>query len=370
MKVVFTGGGSGGHVIPLVAVAREIRRIYPQKNLELFYIGPRDPLSLVYLSEEDFHMKSILAGKIRQYFDVRNFIDIVWNMPIGFIQSIFLLMSIKPILVVTKGGTGSIQVTYAAKLLGIPVYVHESDVVPGRSNQKAYKWAKKVFTSFNKTEYFDEKKVSVIGNPIRKEIMEGSRDEAKTLFNLSYAKPVLFFMGGSQGAEALNDFVLDTLQPLLEKYEIIHMTGTNNFKEVTAESDFIAQKELLNFYHPYAFLDEERIKHAYAASDMIIARAGSGSIFEIAAVGKASILVPLPGAGDHQAKNAYQYAQNGASLVVEQDNLAPNFFLENLELIFLNKQKLQAMQQAALAFAKPLAAKALAREILEFLTLD
>ena len=125
------------------------------------------------------------------------------------------------------------------------------------------------------------------------------------------------------------------------------------------------------YYHPVGMLGEEKIKHAYAAADLIISRSGSGSIFEIAAVGKPSILIPLPSAaGDHQSKNAYTYANTGAAMVIEQENLTPNFFMENVQLLFLHPEKLEAMKQAALAFAKPLAARAIAREILEFLMLD
>jgi UDP-N-acetylglucosamine--N-acetylmuramyl-(pentapeptide) pyrophosphoryl-undecaprenol N-acetylglucosamine transferase len=156
---------------------------------------------------------------------------------------------------------------------------------------------------------------------------------------------------------------------------LIHVTGTQNVKETSAEAQVIEDPTLDKYYHPIGFLDEEKLKHAYAAADLIISRAGSGSIFEIAANGKPSILVPLPSAaGDHQSKNAYAYAQTGACMVVEQENLTPNFLMENIKLLFLQdpktSYKLENMKQAALAFAKPLAAKAVAREILEFLMLD
>ncbi len=209
------------------------------------------------------------------------------------------------------------------------------------------------------------------GNPIRKEVLDGDKETAKELFNLTFSKPVFLIMGGSQGAEFINDFVLIVLNNLLKDYEVIHVTGRENVKETEAEAEVVIEKDLDRYYHPIGFLDEEKIKHAYAAADLIISRSGSGSIFEIAAVGKPSILVPLPtAAGDHQAKNAYAYAENGAAEVVEQENLAPNFFMEKLQLLFLHPEKLEQMRQAALAFAKPLAAREIAREILEFLMLD
>ena len=371
MKILFTGSGTGGHVYPLVAIAREIRRIYPKKDLEFFHLGPKDDFSHILLSQEDFILKTIVSGKLRRYFDFKNFIDILFKIPFGFIQSLFIILKIKPDLVFSKGGSGSIAVTCAARILRIPVFIHESDVVPGLSNQKAAKWAKKIFTSFEKTEYFDLEKITVTGNPIRKEILDGDKKIAEEIFSLSLTKPIFLIMGGSQGAEKINDFVLLILNNLLKDYEIIHVTGTQNLKQTSNEALVIEDTDLQKYYHPIGFLDEEKIKHAYKAADLIISRAGSGSIFEIAAVGKPSILVPLPSAaGNHQAKNAYAYAENGAAMVIEQENLTPNFFIENVELLLLHPEKLEAMKQAALAFAKPLAARSVAREILEFLMLD
>ena len=375
MKILFTGGGTGGHVFPIVAVAREIRRIYPKTSqgvsLEFYYMGPKDEFGLILLSQEDFVIKTIVSGKIRRYFSFKNFIDIIFKIPFGVIQSFFMLLFIRPDLIFSKGGSGSIAVTYSARFLGIPVFLHESDVVPGLSNQTTSKWAKKVFTSFPKTEYFDQDKVTLTGNPIRKEILEGDKEMAGQIFNLTFSKPILLIMGGSQGAQAINDFILLILNNLLKDYEVIHVTGTQNLKETSAEAQVVEDKDLEKYYHPVGFLDEDKMKHAYKAADLIISRSGSGSIFEIAAVGKPSILIPLPSAaGDHQSKNAYAYAQTGASIVFEQENLTPNFFTENIQLLFLHQEKMDNMSQAALEFAKPLAARAIAREILEFLTLD
>ena len=249
--------------------------------------------------------------------------------------------------------------------------MHESDVAPGLSNQKTSKWAKKVFVSFPKTEYFDPEEVTLVGNPIRKELLEGSKETAKELFDLTFEKPIIMIWGGSQGAEAINDFVLRILNNLLKDFEIIHVTGRENFKGTEAESEVVIDENLEKYYHPIGFLDEEKMKHAYKAADFIISRSGSSAIFEIAALGKPSILVPLPSAAaNHQAKNAYAYVENGAALVIEQDNLTPNFFLEKIQLLFLHKETLEKMKEGALKFSKPLAAKAVAREILEFLTLN
>jgi len=385
MKILFTGGGTGGHVFPIVAIVREIRRIYPKKDLELYYIGPKDEFGLILLSQEDFIIKTIVSGKLRRYFSRsgsqfsiedlatlwQNFVDIIFKIPFGVLQSFFMLLFIKPDLIFSKGGSGSIAVTYSARFLRIPVFLHESDTVPGLSNQTTAKWAKRVFISFPKTEYFNPGKTTLTGNPIRKEVLDGDKETARGMFNLTFSKPIFLVIGGSQGAEFINDFILRVLSTLLKDYEIIHVTGRENFKETQAESLVVIDRNLDRYYHPVGFLDEEKMKHAYAAADLIISRSGASAVFEIAALGKPSILIPLPSAaGNHQAKNAYAYAENGACEVVEQENLAPNFFEEKMKLLFLHPEKLEQMHQSALAFAKPLAARSIAREILEFLMLD
>ncbi|MBI3631756.1 MAG: undecaprenyldiphospho-muramoylpentapeptide beta-N-acetylglucosaminyltransferase [Candidatus Staskawiczbacteria bacterium] len=371
MKILFTGGGTGGHIFPIVAIAREIRRIYPKKDLEFYYLGAKDEFGLIMLGQEDFKIKTIISGKIRRYFSYQNIIDILFKIPIGFLQSIFLLLVIRPQLVFSKGGSGSISVTWGARFLNIPVFLHESDIVPGLSNRVTSKWAKKIFVSFPKTEYFDPKNTILVGNPIRKELLNGDKKTAGDLFDLTFQKPIILFIGGSQGAEALNDFVLNILNDFLSEFELIHICGRNNIEEVEAESLVVINKDLAKYYHVVGFLDEEKMKHAYKAADFVVSRSGSGSIFELAAMGKPSILVPLPSAAaDHQAKNAYVYSQTGAALVVEQDNLTRNFFLDVIHNIFLHPDKLEKMKEEALRFSKPLAAKAIAREVLEYFELE
>lgn len=367
MRILFTGGGTAGHIFPIIAVARELRRLYGKKDLELYYLGPKDEFSSIMLAHEDFIIKTITSGKIRRYFSYQNFLDIFFKIPLGFLESFFLILKIRPQLIFSKGGSGSISVAYCARFLRIPLFLHESDIVPGLSNRVASRWAKKIFVSFPKTEYFDPKKSILVGNPIRKELLEGDKKTAEDLFDLTAEKPVVLFWGGSQGSEAINDFVLNMLNELLKEFEIIHSCGRKNLKEITAESQVVIEKDLEKYYHLIGFLDEERLKHALKIADFVISRAGSGAIFEIAAVGKPSILVPLPtAAARHQAKNAYMYAETGASIVIEEDNLKPNFFLKKIHYIFLHPDELEKMKESALRFSKPLAAKAIAREILEY----
>lgn len=375
MKILFTGGGSGGHIMPLVAVARELRRLHPQdlsageaENLTIHYIGPNDAGSLLSLKQENIKTHTILAGKLRRYFSLANIIDILFKIPVSFVQSFFLLIFIRPQLIFSKGGTGALPVTWCARILNVPVFIHESDIVPGRSNRATSDWAKKVFTSFEKTEYFDLSKVLTVGVPIIKELLEGTNEGAKETLGITFEKPVVMVYGGSQGAQPINEFILEILSKLLTQYEVIHVCGKQNFKQIKAETDAIIPKALMPYYHLYESLGEIPLKHAYKVANLVISRAGASSIFEIAAIGKPSILIPLPSsAGDHQSKNAYQYAITTAAIIIEQNNLTQNFFIGEINNIVLNPAKSEAMSRAALEFSKPLAAKAIAREILEFL---
>lgn len=368
MKILFTGGGTSGHLMPIIAIARELRRLYPKPDLEFYYIGPKEKFDLVLLEQEGFKIKTIVSGKIRRYFSLQNIIDVVLKIPFGFLQSFFLFLKIRPHLVFSKGGSGSSIVALCAKITEVPLFVHESDAVPGLSNRISGKWAKKVFISFPKTEYFDLGKAILAGNPVKKELAEGNNQSAKEIFNLTFEKPIILFLGGSQGAEAINEFVLVVLNDLLKEYEVIHVCGRKNYKKAQIEAQVVLDESLKAYYHLHPSLNEVELRHAYFASSFIISRAGAGGIFEIALCGKPSILIPLPGsAGNHQAKNAYQYSQTGAAIIIEQENLTPNFFVGKLNYLFSQPDKMEAMKGAALQFSKPLAAASIAREILEYL---
>lgn len=367
IKIVFTGGGTGGHLLPVISIARELRRLPGGQNIKCYYIGPSDELGNILLSQENFKIYHIAAGKIRRYFSFQNIIDALFTIPFGVVQSFFLMLWIRPKLVFSKGGAGSAAVVIAASSLGFPLFLHESDTVPGLSNRAAYKEAKKIFISFAKTEFFDLQNTTLVGNPIAKELLGGSKEQAQELFGVTLQKPVLLFLGGSQGAEAINDFVLSIANEALAKHEIIHVCGKKNYKQVSAEADVIVNKDFEPYYHLRDFLHTGELKSAYAAADLIISRAGAGSIFEIAAAGIPSILVPLPSAaGDHQSKNAYEYAKTGAAIVIEQENLNPNFVLAKIDYLMEHPEELEKMKKGALSFARPQAAEMIAQEILDY----
>ena len=375
MKILFTGGGTAGHIFPIIAISREIKKIYPERDFHFFYLGPEDEFSENLLSQEGIIVKTILAGKIRRYFGFlsffQNLIDIFIKSPIGFLQSLFYIFVISPDLIFSKGGYGSLPVVFSGWLFLTPIFLHESDIVPGLANRLASKLALEIFVSFpfEKTRYFSPKKMLSVGNPIRKEILEGEKEKAKELFALSGEKPVILVLGGSQGSQRINDILLAILPNFLENFELIHQTGQKNFKEIEAEAKTVLKKDSWQYYHPFPFLNEKELKDAYAVCDLVCGRAGAGSIFEISAVAKPSVLIPLPeSAQNHQVENAYAYTESGACLVIEEANLTPHFFLERIKYLFSQPQKLKEMAESARAFSKPKSAQIIAEYLVSYLT--
>ncbi len=374
MKILFTGGGTGGHILPIISVTREMRRIPRKQNsLQFFYIGPKDEFSSILLSQEEIRIKYVFAGKIRRHFSgkniCQNLIDVLFKIPIGIFQAFFYIFFLGPDLIFSKGGFGSIPTVIAGWLLQVPIFLHESDIAPGLSNKFLSRFALIVFVSFSGTEYFSPKKMILTGNPIRREILKGSKEEAKKLFKLRENKPIILILGGSQGAQRINDKILEILPEFLKNFEIIHQCGEKNFKEIKNEVNAVISKDLRLNYHLFPFLKEEEIRQAYYVADLILSRAGSGGIFEIAATTKPSILVPLAeSAQNHQIKNAYSYTANGACEVLEETNFTSRFFFGKLKYLFSHQGELEKMSQKAKEFSRPKAAKIIAEYIIMYLT--
>ncbi|MBL7053342.1 MAG: undecaprenyldiphospho-muramoylpentapeptide beta-N-acetylglucosaminyltransferase [Candidatus Portnoybacteria bacterium] len=368
MRILFTGGGTGGHLFPLVAVARQLKSIYPQNegDLEMFFLGP-DDFSKNILEKEGIKTKTILAGKVRRYFSIKNVIDL-FKMPFGFLQTFWYLYLWMPEVIFSKGGYGSVPVVLVAWLYRIPVLIHESDTIPGLANRLAVKFSEKIAISFTSAgKYFPAQKTALVGNPIRQEIIQAcastnpeEKEKAKNVFNINSQKSIILVLGGSQGAEKINDLISSTLSTLLEKYEIIHQCGFKNFEQIKEKTG------QLNGYHLYPFLDDQQIAAAYTLANLIISRAGAGSISEIAVCRKPSILIPLPdAAADHQRENAFAYARAGATTVLEQDNLTSHMLLNEISKILGNPALIQKISANAENFSQPEAAQRIAQALIE-----
>jgi len=381
MKILFTGGGTGGHIFPILAIARQINKqkikLPPNEEISLFYIGPKDEFSQSLFLKERIKTKSIITGKFRRYIDLKsvfyNIIDIFVKIPLGILQSFFYIFFLAPDLIVSKGGFGSVPAVISGWILRVPIFLHESDAVPGMANRLLSKLSLEIFTSFPHTLCLPRGKMIWVGNPIREEILDGSKERAKEVFNLKGGKPLILIIGGSQGSQRINDKILEILPEILKDFELIHQTGESNFKETKLEAKTMLGQgsDLEKYYHPIPFLKESELRDAFAVADLVCSRAGSGIIFEIASAGKPSVLIPLPeSAQNHQLKNAYIYAEKGATIVIEEPNFTPHFFLERLKNIFSHPQELEKMGRAAKEFSKPLAGKIIASYIIAYLTKD
>ncbi|MBU1292073.1 undecaprenyldiphospho-muramoylpentapeptide beta-N-acetylglucosaminyltransferase [Patescibacteria group bacterium] len=359
MRILFTGGGTGGHIFPIIAVARQLKKNNP--DLEMFFLGaPAGAGFSDVLQKEGIRIKTILTGKVRRYFSPKIILDI-FKMPIGLIQAFLYLYVWMPDIIFNKGGFGSVPVVLVGWLFRIPILTHESDTIPGLANRLGAMFSKRIAVSFVSTgKYFPSKKTALIGNPIRSAIPMTS-EKAKTILGLTSQKPIILILGGSQGAQALNQAILGILPQLLEKYEIVHQCGFNNFEEIKRETSQISSD-----YHLFPFLNESQMSAAQLLANLVISRAGAGSIAEIAACGKPSILVPLPGSGsDHQKENAFAYAQAGATTVVEEENLTLSIFLNEISQILDNPELSQKMSINAKNFSRPEAAQKIAETLIE-----
>jgi UDP-N-acetylglucosamine--N-acetylmuramyl-(pentapeptide) pyrophosphoryl-undecaprenol N-acetylglucosamine transferase len=373
MKIVFTGGGTGGHFYPIIAVAQKINQIIDHENIlgaKLYYISD-SPYDKEMLFENRIEYEEINSGKIRTYFSFKsfffNFIDI-FKVFFGIINAIFKLFSIYPDVVFGKGGYGSFPTIFAARILRIPVVIHESDSAPGRANKWAGHFAKKVAVSFAEAmDYFPKKNVAWTGQPIRPEIEhKASEKEAHDYFKLESDLPVILVLGGSQGAELINNTILDALPRLVNSYQIIHQTGVRNFGMVKNRADVVlADSKYKIRYTSMAFLNPLAMKMAAGVATLIISRAGS-TLFEIASWGVPSILIPFTNSNaDHSKKNAFNYARVGACSVIEEMNMTANILSSEIERITQNKTIYENMEKSAKAFYKPDAAMKIARALVD-----
>jgi len=372
-KIIFTGGGTGGHVFPIVAIAREIKKNFPDEKIKMYYVGAKDDFSSVFLPQEGIKTIFVLSGKARRYLTFgsffQNIFDVFVKIPLGFLQSFFFLFFLMPDVIFSKGGYGSVGTVIAGSIMAIPVVMHESDIAPGLANKICSNFSSKIFVSFppKETEYFPFKKMIYSGNPVREDLTQGSREEAAEIFGLHSDKPIILILGGSQGSERINEAVMAILPNMIADFEVIHQSGDKNIKQMKEESEAFLTPKAKEYYHLYPFLAETQLKYAYAAADFIVARSGAGLIFEIAAVGKPSLLVPLlESAQNHQLKNAYNFAKAGACIVLEEGNMTPHFFLEKIKDNFLSGQT-EIMAQKAKEFARPDAANQIANFLLGYL---
>lgn len=372
MRILFAGGGTGGHFFPILAVIREIKRVAEDQrilDLELFYMSP-DDLGVLLLAEEEVVRIKTRSGTWRAVLSpldlARNIRDAAL-LAVGVCVALWNMFLVVPDAVFSTGGWGALPAVIAALVFRIPLVIHEPDTVPGRVNSFSARFAARIGISFPEAaKFFPARKVALVGMPIRRRILGGRPDEAREAFDIISDAPVLGVIGASQGASPLNSAVLGVLPELADRYEIVHQTGARNFEDVKGEASVILEFKHKERYHPAGFLDETGMRDFYTVSDLIVSRAGASSIFEIASRGKPAILVPLPHAAkNHQWENASAYGAQGAAVIVEEVNLTPHILLAEIKKLTDDPERMRRMGEAAARFARPDAAEVVARELLK-----
>ncbi len=371
MRILFTGGGTGGHFYPIIAVVEELNKLVKDKHLltpELYYMSP-NPYNSGLLFENGVIYKKNTAGKIRRYFSILNFFDL-FKTGWGVLVSIYQVYSIYPDVVFGKGGYASFPTLLAAKLLHIPVVIHESDSVPGRVSLWASKFADKIAVSYaDAAQYFPkdrQDRVAHTGNPVRKDIADPISIGAREFLKIEENIPIVLVLGGSLGSEHINNILIEDLSKLVEKYAIIHQTGKEKFAEVKETAEAVLHgSQHADRYKPFDYLNALAMRMSAGVASVVVSRAGS-TIFEIASWGLPSIIVPIPEPVSHdQRSNAFAYARAGACEVIEQDNLTANILGAEIDRLINNLPERSKMQKAAREFYKPDAAKLVAEEILK-----
>ncbi|WP_102027893.1 undecaprenyldiphospho-muramoylpentapeptide beta-N-acetylglucosaminyltransferase [Salirhabdus sp. Marseille-P4669] len=322
--IVFTGGGTAGHVVVNLALIPE----FLKDGWDVHYIGSHKGIErdlIEPLAGVTYHCISV--GKLRRYFDKENFKD-PFRVVKGTFQAMRILGKLKPKVIFSKGGFVSVPVVTAAKLRGIPAFIHESDYTPGLANKLSFPFAKRVLATFPETmKFLPEKKAMWVGAIIREELFQGNKTAGLNKCNFTSSKPVIMVMGGSSGSKKLNDIVRDTLEHTLKDFQIIHITGKGNVDESIEKFGYVQ----------FEYVQDE-LKDLLAATDMVVSRAGSNSIYEFLALQKPMLLIPLSkqaSRGD-QILNANSFQKQGFAHVLEEENLSKASFMKELSEIWAN----------------------------------
>ncbi|MEX0916759.1 MAG: UDP-N-acetylglucosamine--N-acetylmuramyl-(pentapeptide) pyrophosphoryl-undecaprenol N-acetylglucosamine transferase [Candidatus Spechtbacterales bacterium] len=358
MKILFTGGGTGGHIFPIIAVARAMKDIPEAQGARLLFVGPCHGMKGEF-SRVGVRAHNLVTGKLRRYPSFRTLLDVPL-LVVGFAQAYWHLLFTMPDIVFSKGGYGAFPVVMVAWLFRIPVIVHESDSVAGATNRLLAHFARVIITSFpGEHPEFPAEKVVRLGNPVRDmRPLRGTKSSGTT-------KPTIFVIGGSQGAAQINELLFQSLASLTDRYRIVHQVGEKHVREAE-EAHIEMPARLRPFYEPCAFLSEEQMREAYAQADLIISRAGSSAIFEIALIGKPSIIIPLStSAAGHQQRNALHYERAGACIRLDTPIIKPMDLMRAIEEIMGDGARRGKMARAARSFARPNAARDIAQIIIK-----
>jgi UDP-N-acetylglucosamine--N-acetylmuramyl-(pentapeptide) pyrophosphoryl-undecaprenol N-acetylglucosamine transferase len=325
--IILTGGGTAGHVTPNIALIPALR----QEGYTISYIGSYEGIERKLIEELGIPYYGISSGKLRRYFDVKNFTD-PFRVLKGFHEARKLLKKLKPDVIFSKGGFVTVPVVIAAKRLGIPAIIHESDMTPGLANKLCIPSAAKVCCNFPETvNSLPADKAVLTGTPIRQELLNGSKEAARQFCGFTSDKPVLMVMGGSLGAASVNDNIRKILPELLKEFQVIHLCGKGKTDESLIGTEAYAQYEYI----------KDELPDLFALADIVISRAGANAICELSALRKPNLLIPLSAKASRgdQILNARSFERQGYSVVLEEEEITEETLLHTIRQLYADRQK-------------------------------
>ena len=334
-RIVLTGGGTAGHVTPNIALIPRLREL----NYDICYIGSYDGIEKKLIEEFHIPYYGISSGKLRRYFDPKNFSD-PFKVLKGIGEARRTLKELKPDIVFSKGGFVSVPVVLAAKRLHIPVIIHESDLTPGLANKICIPSAAKVCCNFPETlSHLPAGKAVLTGSPIRQELLRGNAIAALEFCHFTANKPVILVMGGSLGSAAINDTIRGVLPELLKNFQVIHLCGKGKLDPHLTDVQGYVQFEYI----------KDELRDLFALADIVISRAGANAICELLALHKPNILIPLSAKASRgdQILNARSFEAQGFSIVLEEESVTNLTLLNAIQTLMDNKETyIQAMKNS------------------------
>ncbi|HTI14111.1 MAG TPA: undecaprenyldiphospho-muramoylpentapeptide beta-N-acetylglucosaminyltransferase [Dictyobacter sp.] len=361
MRVLISGGGTGGHIYPALAVATQLRDIY---NADILYLGSDDGLETQLVPAAGFRMATIKAGKLQRYVSVKTAKSLA-RVPVGMVQALNIVREFHPDVAFTSGGYVSVPTGLSARIHKVPLLLHQQDVPPNLSNKLIAPFATKISVAFaDSRHFFPAHKTLLLGNPIRKEILAAramSSQQARAQLGFDPAVPLLLVTGGSQGARHLNQVVARALPTLLQRCQVLQISGQKLYEETRKLAEEMTDgldETVRGRYRLVPYMSDE-MPAALQAAELVLCRSGASTLSELAVMEKPGLLIPLPPAigSSPQEANAETFARAGAAISIRNDDLQPASLLEQVEATIFAPERLQVMAQALKGFARPAATK-------------
>lgn len=366
MKIAFIGDNSGGQFYPIIAIAEQVFEQSENRHLvvpKIYYLAHEEYNPVLLFNSQ---MSFIKINQNTKAVSSINFFTYIKNI-FGIIGAFLRIFALLPDVILTKGGQSNFSLLVAARLLGIPIMIHESDSVASPINIWASRFAKKVAVSYKTTaESFPLEKTAHVGQPIRKDIIHPLYEGAREYLKLEQDTPVILVLGGTKGSSIINDTIVNSLPLLLDKYQIVHQTGKESIASMRDISKVVLRdNENAARYHPYSYLDDLAIRMAAGSSTLAISHAG-GVMFELSAWGLPAIIIPSKDSAlDHERRNAFSYARIGGAEVIEEINLTPHLLVSEIDRLVQNENLRNQMKKGASEFHHPDAAIKIAGALLD-----